>query len=61
MAVFYLAVAVNGIYYSGVEKKTVPFFVISFFPIQLIDVSFSIRVDIKKQSILHDAKNSYSI
>ena len=56
MAVFYLAVAVNGIYYSGVEKKTVPFFVISFFPIQLIDVSFLIRVDIKKQSILHDAK-----
>lgn len=49
MAVFYLAVAVNGIYYSGVEKKTVPFFTISFFPVQLMDVSTSLN---KKEKLI---------
>ena len=39
MAVIYLAVAVNGMYYSGRNIKTVVFFPISFFPIALIDVS----------------------
>ena len=45
MALFYLAVAVNGIYYKEQYVKTTVFVMISFLPLDLKDVSF-IETDI---------------